>query len=279
MRSEKFLSRVTRSCRESLPVWSNSVYGSRSRRPRTHCAGEYSLSPMAELPAQVTAVMSHVTRCIWSATNLVLNSSINRLARVFQTPPCRSQTAFCCGVMAAVGMSSPPWSCINLRGTPKGVIQCLKKWSQTIFGCLLGTMAMTPKVLARMSMKLNWLPAKSASTNKTMAAVPSQTLCLCEVVQGSGVQDDADSTAHRIAVTAQIWVHVSKTRNQLPLFLVGVFRLRQVSGSRIRVAANVCRGVRLRAYLTVVVIRLSATRWCFIRCTNNNKALLRPASI
>ena len=52
-------------------------------------------------------------------------------------------------------------------------IQCLKKWSQTIFGCLLGTMATTPKVLtrSRMFMKLNWLPAQSASTNKSIAAV------------------------------------------------------------------------------------------------------------
>ena len=91
------------------------------------------LSPVAELQAQVTAVVSHVTRCICSATYSTLNSSINRLACVFQTPPCRSPTAFCCGVMAAVGMSSqpmsssscpisrsnsPPWSEINLRGPP-----------------------------------------------------------------------------------------------------------------------------------------------------------------
>ena len=46
-------------------------------------------------------------------------------------------------------------------GSPKGVIQCLKKRSHTIFGCLLGIMATTPKVLARsrMSMKHNWLPS------------------------------------------------------------------------------------------------------------------------
>ena len=98
MRSEHVLSRVTRSCRESLPVWSNSVYGSRS--PRTHCAGE----------------PYHAIIC--SATNLTLNSSISHLACVFQTPPCRSQTAFCCGVMAAVGKSSQPKSsssCPNSR--------------------------------------------------------------------------------------------------------------------------------------------------------------------
>ena len=41
MRSENALSLVTHSCRESLPVWSSSVYGSRSPHPRTHCAGEY----------------------------------------------------------------------------------------------------------------------------------------------------------------------------------------------------------------------------------------------
>ena len=57
-------------------------------------------------------------------------------------------------------------------------IQCLKKWSQTIFGCLLGTMATTPKVLARsrIFMKLNWLPAQSASTNKSIAAVSPNSL-------------------------------------------------------------------------------------------------------
>ena len=70
MRSEIVLSRVTRSCRGSSFVWSNSVYGSRSPPPRTHCAGEYPLSSMAELQAQVTAVVSHVTRCIWLATKL-----------------------------------------------------------------------------------------------------------------------------------------------------------------------------------------------------------------
>ena len=49
MHSENVLSRVTRSCRESLNVRSNSVCGSRSPGPRTHCAGEYPLSSLAEL--------------------------------------------------------------------------------------------------------------------------------------------------------------------------------------------------------------------------------------
>ena len=89
-----------------LPVWSNSVYGSRCPRPTT---------PLAEMQAQVTAVVSHVSRCNCSATNLTLNSSIETTmdspgACVFQSPPCRSQTAFCCGVMAALGMSSQPTS-------------------------------------------------------------------------------------------------------------------------------------------------------------------------
>ena len=106
MRSENVLSRVTRSCKESLPDWSNSVCGSRNPRPRTHCAGEYPLSSMAELQAQVTAAMSHVTRCVCSGTNLTLNSSSNRLACVFQILSSRSQTAFCCGMVAAVGMGS-----------------------------------------------------------------------------------------------------------------------------------------------------------------------------
>ena len=125
MSSENALSLVTRLCRESLPVWSSSVYGSRSPRPRTHCAGEHPLSLMAELQAQVTAAVSHVTQCSCSGTNLTLNSSSSHRACVFQIPPCRSQTAFCCGVMAAVGMgsharsssacpnsrsNSPPWS-------------------------------------------------------------------------------------------------------------------------------------------------------------------------
>ena len=88
---------------------------------------------------------------------------------------------------------------INLRGTRKGVIQCLKKWSHTIFGCLLGTMATTPKVLARSRtlMKLNWLPSQSARTNKWLLC--HQTLCLCEVSPANGVQDVADSRTHRIA--------------------------------------------------------------------------------
>ena len=38
---------------------------------------------LAELQAQVTVVVSHVTRCICSATNLTLNSSIIRLACIF----------------------------------------------------------------------------------------------------------------------------------------------------------------------------------------------------
>ena len=110
MRSENALSLVTRSCRESLPVWSSSVYGSRSPRPRTHCAGEFPLSSMAELQAQVTAV-SQVTRCSCSSTS-------SRRACASQIPPCRSQTAFCCGLMAAVGMGSHPRSsssCPNSR--------------------------------------------------------------------------------------------------------------------------------------------------------------------
>ena len=32
-----------------------------------------------------------------------------------------------------------------------------------------------------------------------MAAVSPKTLCQCEVVQASGVQDDVDSRTHRIA--------------------------------------------------------------------------------
>ena len=62
-----------------------------------HCAGEYPLSSMAELQAQVTAAVSQVTRCSCSGTNLTLNSSSNRRACVFQILPCLSQTAFCCG--------------------------------------------------------------------------------------------------------------------------------------------------------------------------------------
>ena len=80
MRSENALSLVTRSCTESLTVWSSSVYGSRSPR---HSAREYPLSSMAELQAQVTAAVSHVTRCRCSGTNLTLNSSSSRLACVF----------------------------------------------------------------------------------------------------------------------------------------------------------------------------------------------------
>ena len=109
---------IIASCKESLPVWSSSVYGSRNPRPRTHCAGEYPLSSMSELQAQVTAAVSQVTRCSCSGTNLTLNSSSNRRACVFQIPPCLSQTAFCYGVMAAVGMSSHPRSsssCPNSR--------------------------------------------------------------------------------------------------------------------------------------------------------------------
>ena len=60
--------RHARAGRESLPVWSNSVYGSRCPRPTT---------PLAEMQAQVTAVVSHVSRCNCSATNLTLNSSIS----------------------------------------------------------------------------------------------------------------------------------------------------------------------------------------------------------
>ena len=70
MCSENAPSLVTRSCRESLPVWSSSVYGSRSPRPRAHCAGEYPLSSMAELQAQAIAAGSHVTRCSCSGTKL-----------------------------------------------------------------------------------------------------------------------------------------------------------------------------------------------------------------
>ena len=84
MRSENALSLVTPSCRESLLVWSSSVYGSRSPRPRTHCAGEYPLSSMAELPAHVTAAVGQVTRCIYSGPNLTLNSSSSRRACVFR---------------------------------------------------------------------------------------------------------------------------------------------------------------------------------------------------
>ena len=169
------------------------MYGSRSPRPRTHCVGEYPLSSMAEVQVQVTAVVSHVTRCYCSGANLTLNSSSNRLACVFQIPPCRSQTAFCCGVMAAVGMGSHPRAIgrtlariilllgrkINLRGTPKGVIQCLKKWSQTIFGCPLGTMATTPKVLARSHEQINGCCVATSHRNwsaaRTAAALPPVT--------------------------------------------------------------------------------------------------------
>ena len=60
----------------------------------------------------------------------------------------------------------------------KRVIQSSKKWSHTIFGCLLGIMATTPKVLARsrMLMKLSWLPSYSARTNKSMADVSPNSL-------------------------------------------------------------------------------------------------------
>ena len=66
--------------RETLTVWSSNVYGSRSPRPRTHCARAYPLSSMAELQVQVTAAVS---------THLTLNSSSSRRARVFQILPCR----------------------------------------------------------------------------------------------------------------------------------------------------------------------------------------------
>ena len=65
---------------------------------------------MAELQAQVTAAVSHVTRCICSGTNLTLNSSSNRLECVFQISHAAHRLRFCCGVMATVGMGSLPRS-------------------------------------------------------------------------------------------------------------------------------------------------------------------------
>ena len=111
----------------------------------------------------------------------------------------------------------------------------------------------------------------------TLAHIASQLTAAanCSCTTSSDTYGSGKCMVRRVT---QIWVHLAKVRNQLPLFLVGEFRLPLVSGSRIRVAGNVCRGVRLRAYLTIIVIRLSATRLWFIRCKDNNKALLRPAS-
>ena len=72
-------SRLTKQC-----VWQQQASA------ENQCAGEYPLLSMEELQAQVTAVVSHVMGYICSGMNLTLNSSINRLVCVFQTPPCRS---------------------------------------------------------------------------------------------------------------------------------------------------------------------------------------------
>ena len=100
MRSENALCLVTRSCRKSLSVWSSSVYGSRSPRPRTHSAGAYPLSSMAELQAQVTAAVSQVTRCSCSGTNLTLNSSSSQTRMYF---PDSSMPFTDCGLLWSNG--------------------------------------------------------------------------------------------------------------------------------------------------------------------------------
>ena len=166
---------VTRSCRESLPVWSSSVYGSRNPRPRTHCARAYPLSSMAELQAQITAPVSQVTRCNCSSTNLTLNSSSSRRAWVFQIPPAHRLRSAVEWWLLSAWVRTPSlrapvrtharillldrksifkvrqkeWSNVWRNGPTRSSDACWESWQQHTI------------MLAkwRMFMKLNWLPS------------------------------------------------------------------------------------------------------------------------
>ena len=157
MRSENVLSRVTRSCRESLPVWSNRVYGSRSPRPRTHCAGQYPLSSMAELQAQVTAASEpcHAVHLFIDKLDAELVEQPSRICSPDSSMPFTD-----CELLSELSLEFS--SLIENQSSWHA------KWSNPVFEKvvphdfrMLGIMAITPKVLAklRMLMKLNWLPS------------------------------------------------------------------------------------------------------------------------
>ena len=123
--------------------------------PSTLCDGEYPLSSNAKLQAQVTAAVSHTIRCAWSGTELMLNSSVLRLACVLRAPSCRHRQRF------AVERALSSSSCLKLTFELSSLmIKSVCEAHQTeqcsvgrndptqIWGCLRGAAMTTPNVPA-----------------------------------------------------------------------------------------------------------------------------------
>ena len=141
--------------------------------------------------------------------------SISRLACVFQTPPCRSKTAICCREMAGAGMRShtmsssfcpnsrsnfPPWS----QNEPSRNAKRSNPVFEQMIPYHLRMLAMNHDNDTKSAGKVDnghgaQLVSSIIEKHEQIDGCCQQTLCLCEVVQASRVQDDADSHTLRIS--------------------------------------------------------------------------------
>ena len=113
MRSENVLSRVTRSClvQQCLRQSQSSTENPLRWRVPTVINGRIAS------PGDSGSEACHAVHLFRKKLDAELIERSSRMCFP-DSPPCRSQTAFCCGVMAAVGMGSQPKSsssCPNSR--------------------------------------------------------------------------------------------------------------------------------------------------------------------
>ena len=107
----------------------------------------------------------------------------------------------------------------------------------------------------------------------TLAHIASQLNC-CANCSCAATSNTNGSCKCMVRGMSQVRVHLTKTCNQSSLLLGCKIGFRLISGSDHELSwpGIVSRGVRLKASLTVDVIRLSATEWGFTRCDDNNKS-------
>ena len=170
MRSENVLSRVTRSCKEiSLPLVQQRVrqLRSSSENPLRRRASAVILGRIAG-PGYSGSEPCHAVHLFSNKLDAEL---VDQPSCMFpQTPPCRSQTVLCCGVMAAVGMSSQPKSsssCPNSRSNGCSVTElsvCAKSCGQ----------------MARMVLTLAHIASQLQCCANSSCATTSDTFSSCE---------------------------------------------------------------------------------------------------
>ena len=218
MRSGNALSLVTRSCRESLPIWSSSVCGSRRPRPRTPTV----IDGRVAGPSDSGGEPSHTVQLFRHKLDAELGKQSSGMCLPDPSMPLTDCVFLWSDGCCRHGFAPQVFELLSelaLEFSSLVVNQPSRyaKKSDPVFDLrmLAGNHGNNTKSACEVkNVNEAQLVAFSARTNRSMAAV---SLCLCEVSLASGVQDAAVSRTHRIAaeVLRELQLRCHQTRMAL----------------------------------------------------------------